>query len=141
MKYEKSCGAILWRNNNGKREYLLVLNRKGNALGHWGFPKGHVEGNETETQTAIREIYEETGLRVTSFADGFRVVSRYNPASDIEKDVVYFLAEITDTNIVLQQSEVAEYKWLDYDATKQQLSYDTSLIEKAESFLSFGRHE
>ena len=136
MKYEKSCGAILWRNNNGTREYLLILNRKGNAFGHWGFPKGHVEGKETETQTAIREIFEETGLEVTSFAEGFRVVSRYSPAPGIEKDVVYFLAEITDTNIVLQQSEVAEYKWLDYDAAKKQLSYDTTIIENAESFLS-----
>lgn len=134
MKYEKSCGAILWR-NNGKREYLLILNKKGNALGHWGFPKGHVEGNETEVQTARREILEETGIKAGNFADGFRIVVHYSPAPNIEKDVVYFLCEISDTNIVLQESEIAEYKWLDYDAAKKLLTYDTDILEKAESFL------
>lgn len=136
MKYEKSCGAVLWRINNGKREYLLILNKKGNAYGHWGFPKGHVEEGETEEETARREILEETGIRLSSFLNGFRVVSSYHPAPNIEKDVVYFLAEITDTDITLQQSEVADYMWLDYESARAKLSFDTSIIDKAESFLS-----
>lgn len=136
MKYEKSCGAVLWRNNDGKREYLLILNKKGNAYGHWGFPKGHVEKGETEHETAIREILEETGLRISAFADDFRVVSRYNPAPDIEKDAVYFLAEVENSNIVLQQSEVADYKWLCYDDAKKLINFDLTILEKAESFLS-----
>ena len=136
MKYEKSCGAVLWRTNNGKREYLLILNKKGNAYGHWGFPKGHTEENETEKETALREIFEETGLKVTAFADNFRVVSRYNPAPDIEKDAVYFLAEVKESNIVLQQSEVADYKWLCYDDAKNLINFDLVILEKAESFLS-----
>ena len=32
--------------------------------GHWAFPKGHVEKKETEPETALREIKEETGLKV-----------------------------------------------------------------------------
>ena len=53
MQKEKSCGAIIYNKN---KEVLIV---KHNA-GHWDFPKGHVEENETEIQTAIREVKEET---------------------------------------------------------------------------------
>ena len=121
MKYEKSCGAILWRNNNGTREYLLILNRKGNAFGHWGFPKGHVEGNETETQTAIREIFEETGLMVV-FNGKERFVSHYSPKPGIEKDAVYFLATVRNKQeVTLQKEEVTEYRWCDFKEAKNLL--------------------
>jgi 8-oxo-dGTP pyrophosphatase MutT (NUDIX family) len=39
-------------------QYLLILD----AHGNWGFPKGHVEGNEVPLATARREVAEETGL-------------------------------------------------------------------------------
>ena len=56
MKHEKSCGAVIIKNNK-----VLVLQQ---VAGHWGFPKGHVEKGETEVETAIREIKEETNLDV-----------------------------------------------------------------------------
>lgn len=135
MKYEKSCGAVIWRNSGGVREYLLILNKKGNVCGHWGFPKGHVEANETEQETAKREIFEETGICISSFAEDFRVVSSYSPLPDINKDVVYFLSEVDSAYVELQECEVADYKWLDYASAKTQMSFDTSIIEKAEEYL------
>ena len=60
MKYEKSCGAIVYTNINGKRLYLVEQMLDG----HWGVPKGHVEENEKEEETALREIKEEVGLDV-----------------------------------------------------------------------------
>ena len=56
MKYEKSCGCIIIDN----RKVLLVKQTSGD----WGFPKGHVENNETEIETAIRETKEETNIDV-----------------------------------------------------------------------------
>ena len=56
MKLEKSCGSIVIDND----KVLLV---KHNA-GHWDFPKGHVEANETEVDTAIREVKEETNILI-----------------------------------------------------------------------------
>ena len=53
---EKSCGCIIINKN----KVLLIKQTKG----HWGFPKGHVEKDETEIETAIREVKEETGLDV-----------------------------------------------------------------------------
>ncbi len=136
MKYEKSCGAVIWRDDMGKREYLLILNKKGAAAGHWGFPKGHIEEGESEEETAKREIFEETGLIAESFTEGFRVISSYSPAPDTEKDVVYFLCRIDSSDIKLQESEVASFRWCDFDSAKQLLTYDDNILKKAECFLT-----
>ena len=62
MTTEKSCGAVIF---NDEDKVLIV---KHNA-GHWDFPKGHMEAGETETQTAIREVKEETNIDVTLDSD------------------------------------------------------------------------
>ena len=55
MLHEKSCGAVLFTTEKGIKKFLLVESN------YFGFPKGHVEENETEQETALREIKEETG--------------------------------------------------------------------------------
>ncbi len=136
MTYEKSCGAILFRINQGKREYLLVLNKKGNVRGHWGFPKGHTEVNESETDTAKREILEETGIKIDEFLSGFREMVTYFPKPEIIKDVIYFLSEVKDSAILLQESEIADFKWLSYDDALNLVSFNKSLLDKAEEYLN-----
>jgi len=42
-------------------KFLLVLGKKSDK---WGFPKGHMEYGEREEDTAIREFYEETGIKI-----------------------------------------------------------------------------
>lgn len=75
MHREKSCGAVVVREDAGQKEILLIRHN----AGHWAFPKGHMEEGETEVQTASREIQEETGLMVD--IDGsFRTVITYSPA-------------------------------------------------------------
>ena len=55
----KSCGVFPWREENGKREYLIVFEQFSQC---WSLPKGHMEPGETEAETARRELFEETGL-------------------------------------------------------------------------------
>ena len=62
MKYEKSCGAVIFDGDK-----VLVIQQ---VKGHWGFPKGHVENGETEIETALREIKEETNLDVEIISRG-----------------------------------------------------------------------
>lgn len=134
MKYEKSCGAVIFRSGNECREYLLVLNRKGNAMGHWGFPKGHTETGENEYETAAREIFEETGLSVVFCMDA-RIVSNYSPKPDVNKDVVYFLATPKNAQEVrLQAEEIAEYKWCSLREARELLTFDAQIIDKIERF-------
>ena len=94
MKYEKSCGAVIFRKTRGKYAVLLIKNRYADF---WSFPKGHVEDGENEYQTAIREVKEETGIDI-KIENGFRMESVYliGKKKNIEKKVVYF-ASLTIT--------------------------------------------
>ncbi|HIU48088.1 MAG TPA: NUDIX domain-containing protein [Candidatus Avimonoglobus intestinipullorum] len=135
MTVEKSCGAVVFRGERDNPEYLLILNRKGAAAGHWGFPKGHVEGDETEHETAVREIFEETGLEV-EFMEGFRQVTTYMPKPEVVKDVVYFLARAVTDMVALQAAEVADYKWCGYSEALKLLSYDNRILKEANQYLN-----
>lgn len=135
MTYEKSCGAVIYRINNGNVEYLLVLNKKKNAKGHWGFPKGHREGDENEYETAVREIKEETGLSVV-FSGGARVVSTYSPKDGVTKDAVYFMATVSnDAEITLQKSELAEFRWCSRAEAEKLLTFDAPVLQKLEKLM------
>ena len=70
MSSEKSCGAVIFR-RDGDRKYLLLqyLLLQG---GHWDFVKGHVEKNESERETVLRETEEEVGIADPKFVEGFR---------------------------------------------------------------------
>jgi len=134
MKYEKSCGAVVYRYNGTENEYLLVLNKKAGANGHWGFPKGHREGTENEYETASRELFEEVGINVV-FCGTEKAVSTYSPKENVTKDAVYFLATIRNNeHIKLQSSEIADYRWCNYSEAKHLLTYDAKILEKLISF-------
>ena len=98
MKYEKSCGTIVFRKTRGKYAVLLIKNR---YTDFWSFPKGHVEAGENEYQTAIRETREETGIEV-KIENGFRMESIYliGKKKNTEKKVVYFTALTTRAYVV-----------------------------------------
>ena len=124
MKYEKSCGAIVL--DGGK---ILVIQQ---AEGHWGFPKGHVEAGETEVQTAIREIKEETNYDV-EVNENYRYVETYSPKEGGEKDVVFFVAKKVAGDMRPQEEEVQNILWLTYEETLERLTYENSkeILKKA----------
>ena len=120
MQHEKSCGAIVYRKFHGTIELLLIKNQNG---GHWSFPKGHVEGAETEEETAVREIMEETGISVI-LDTSFRHVITYAPKKETTKDVVYFLARAVTYDYTPQEEEIAQIKWVEINHAATLLSYD-----------------
>ena len=128
---EKSCGAIIFFKNKSSTRILLVKNNNGR---YWSFPKGHIEIGETEEQTAVREIKEETGLDV-EIMDGFRETSDYCPFGRIRKKVVFFLAQAFTDNVRVQEEEIAEYTWVDLQQARKLCTYDNDLriISKAET--------
>lgn len=132
MEKEKSCGAVLFREDGGQRLYLVLHS----TLGHWTLCKGHVEGRETEHETAAREIFEETGLGA-EFVDGFRHVITYSPRPDCMKDVVFFLARAGDGPVACQPEEVAEAAFLPFRDALNQLTHpsDRETLKTAENFL------
>lgn len=132
MKQEKSCGAIILKEQCKELKVLLL---KHNA-GHWAFAKGHVEGNETEEQTALREIKEETSLDVR-LDTNFRTTVRYSPMENVEKEVVYFLAYKTEGNETPQLEEISQMKWLNLEEAMNTVTYekDKEILEKVEKYL------
>lgn len=119
MKYEKSCGAVIFDGDK-----ILVIQQ---VKGHWGFPKGHVEEGETEIKTAIREIKEETNLDV-EIDETHRYVERYSPEEGIEKDVVFFIAKKIGGEIKVQEEEVKATEWLLPNEAMDRLTYESSKI-------------
>lgn len=120
MGKEKSCGALVYSRQEGKTRFLLIKHKQG---GHWSFPKGHVEKNETERQTAQREVKEETGVTI-QILDGFREQVNYSPRPGISKDVVYFLGYAEDTRTRRQESEISELCWVNLESLTEFLTYD-----------------
>ena len=124
--YESSCGAVVFNEEKGERQFLLIRNRRS---AHWGFPKGHCEGRECEYETAAREIMEEVGIRVVFIGDK-RAVATYSPMPGVTKDAVYFLALARDTEVNVQQSEISQYKWCSYDEAMSLLTHDKEILKK-----------
>lgn len=116
MKKEKSCGAIIINN----KKVLLVYEKNRNF---WGFPKGHVEQNETELETAIREVKEEVGLDIDILKEK-RYEFKYNIGKEIEKTCVLFVSFPKTFNIKNQESEIELSKWFTFDEALKTLTYD-----------------
>ena len=116
MKKEKACGTIIIDNDK-----VLLIRQK---QGFYGFPKGHVEGNETEVETAIRETKEETNLDVV-VDESKRFEISYIVNDNIDKKVVYFLAKLVgENNIIAQEEEINEVIWVDIDKVEDILTFD-----------------
>ncbi len=120
---EKSCGIVLFNSE----EFLLIQHpaKSNGDAGHWDFPKGHVEGRETELETAKRELIEETGIVNFRLLDGFRYRIEYNFQKGNEmvpKEVIFFLAESNNKEVVLS-SEHQNFVWLNKDLAYNKLTY------------------
>ena len=131
MQNEKSCGAIVYRKYHGNTEILLI---KHVNSGHWSFPKGHVEKGETEVETALREIKEETGIDVI-IDPTFRETVSYYPKKDTQKVVVYFIGKAKNYDYVPQEEEISEIKWVEIGRAGSVLTYenDRSIVSKAKN--------
>jgi bis(5'-nucleosidyl)-tetraphosphatase len=118
MKSEKSCGAIVLSPGHTNRKVLLIKHENG---GHWAFPKGHVENDETEVETALREIKEETGLDA-DLSTAFRKSVSYSPAPGVMKEVVYFIAFAHTETIEKQDAEVTDFAWMPFNEALQAIT-------------------
>ena len=124
----------MFRETENVREYLLLRN-----AGRWDFPKGGVERGETELQTVLREVQEETGLKEFNIVPGFRSLIEYfyrRDSKTIHKRVVYLLAR-TGHEAVKISFEHQAFDWFPYHDAIEEASYDNSkkTLAKAEKFI------
>ncbi|AYM02639.1 bis(5'-nucleosyl)-tetraphosphatase [Levilactobacillus yiduensis] len=134
MITEKASGAVVYRLVDGQIQYLLLKS----ATSHfWGFPKGHVEGDESDIATAVREIREETSL-VVAINPEFHADLNYDMANGHHKHVVLYTALVpADSQITRQVEEISDFGWFDYATAKDTLSYENlkGLLVQANTYL------
>ena len=132
---ETSAGAIVFRENNGSRLYLLL----NYPSGHWDFVKGKMEEGESPHQTVIREAKEETGIEDLDLFSGYEEEIRYDFQFEgelIHKKVIFFLAK-TKTEKITISHEHQDFVWLSYEDAMKKTTYDNarSILSKAEKLL------
>jgi 8-oxo-(d)GTP phosphatase len=125
-----AAGGVLWRIVDEKLLVLLIHRTRYRDV---TLPKGKVDPGEMLAETASREIYEETGIRVSL---GVPVgVSRYRMPNKRQKIVHYWAAEATDAAIrasaFVPNKEIAALEWVSPKKALRRLSYpvDTEIME------------
>jgi bis(5'-nucleosidyl)-tetraphosphatase len=136
---EKSCGAVVYLKSS-EVKYLLL--RYG--AGHWDFVKGNVEPKESEKDTVIRELKEETGIDDAKFINDFREKIEYfyrRQGTTVHKEVIFFLIE-THTEQVRLSFEHVGYTWLDYQNALKKLTFKNAkdVLQKAHELLNAREH-
>ena len=122
---ERSAGAILFNDVGSARKYLLLKY----PAGHWDFPKGNVEKGESEGQTVLREVNEETGLDEVKLIDGFRRKIEYfyrRENKSVHKEVVFLLAETNKDEVKLSGLDLRKDDWLLVEIAVNDICHQTN---------------
>ena len=126
MKEYATFGCIPYKNTPYGPLFLMVLNEA--EEDHWEFPKGKKEEGETDKETALRELKEETGLEGTISDEetidfDFECVVR---GEQLHKTVRYFYCEVSsDSEVDLQTEELGAYQWLGADEIEDKATYSS----------------
>jgi 8-oxo-dGTP pyrophosphatase MutT (NUDIX family) len=139
-EYQKVAGFIVFRRTEEGIKFLLLY--KGGT--YWNFPKGHFESGETGLETALRETYEETGLKKSDLKiiPEFRAYEKFSfPFGNqiIYKNLILYLAETNKEEIKIAPREHFGFGWFLYrDAIKiigKKYSGVKKVLKQAENFI------
>src|SRR3989344_6593616 len=130
MIKQKSCGAVVFIKDK-EIKYLILQY----GLGHWDFPRGLIEENETEQATALREIKEEVGLNNIEVISGFKEklnIFFREKGELIIKEIIYFLVKSNDDKVKLSY-EHTNHEFLNYKNASEKLTFKKSkeVLKKA----------
>lgn len=126
MIREKSAGFILISDDFHTSHYSVLLLHY--RSGHWDFPKGNIETNETEMQAAIRELKEETDISKFRVIPNFRYTLGYKYTKKsklISKQVILFLASTKVKKVKISNEHIG-YKWTRSNSSVDQLTYSNA---------------
>ncbi|MFX1356847.1 MAG: bis(5'-nucleosyl)-tetraphosphatase [Promethearchaeota archaeon] len=130
MKEEKSIAAVIFH----EKKYLLLKY----GLGHWGLVKGHIEVGESNEDTIMRELQEETGITDANIIEGFKEKYDYYfefQGQKIHKYVDCYLIK-TNTKEVKLSYEHDDYIWLPLKEAIIRATFNNTkiLLKKANSY-------
>ena len=141
MKHLYSAGVVVYRFTKKKLYYLLLRY----ASGHWDFAKGNIEENESKTDAALRELYEEAGITAQldeTFEENFSYIFTDRDKQRTKKTVYFFLGKTKQTKIILSFEHI-DYAWLSYTQALEMLTYNNAkmLLQKAHTYLTTQQKE
>ena len=124
MIKEVSAGVVVF-----KDDLVLIIKHKN---GHIDFPKGHVEGDETLEEAAIREVFEETGIKCKIDSNDKYMIT-YSPKEGVIKDVYYFIGSYESGELKPQLEEVSFCDFFTKEEALEKLTYDIDkeILEEA----------
>ncbi len=136
MRIEHSYGIIIYSYINEAPVYLFLSRREG----WYDFPKGHIEAGETGTMAALRETYEESGIKLSEdqlipfFSHDIEYNFTYNGIK-IEKHVEMYMAHVNNVEVKVS-SEHTGYKWLSFEDAMSILKFNNQkeLLSFAEKY-------
>jgi 8-oxo-dGTP pyrophosphatase MutT (NUDIX family) len=138
MEYEVSCGAVVFTRKDNEIYFVIVKSLEG----FYGFPKGHIEENESEEETALREIYEEIGIR-PQIIEGFRTTDEHSIPNKkyIIKRIIYFVAEYDNQEICYQKEELEGAYLMTYEEAMKNFQFESSkrILNEAKKFIIHNR--
>lgn len=131
----QSAGIITFIRQNNTIHFLLLKYK----TGHWDFPKGKLEPEETLEQAAHRELFEETNLHATLFPGFLESLSYHFTDFDgkrAHKTVSYFIGE-TDSTAVHLSDEHTSHQWLPFEQAIRKLTFENAkqILARAYEFL------
>jgi 8-oxo-dGTP diphosphatase len=138
IKTQVSSGGVIFRREGSNAEIALVAVKEGRV---WSLPKGVVEKGEEPSQTAVREVWEETGL-------SGRIVKKIGDISywyyikdnntKCRKTVHFYLLEYVSGTTSDHNWEVDAAEWVPIDDALNRVSYkgDREIVQKAKEMLS-----
>jgi len=135
MSTEVASGAVVYQQKDGHPAYLLLQSATSDF---WGFPKCHLEGDETLVETAKREIKEETQLDV-QVDTSFKTYTEYGLPNGNLKQVTLFVSEVpTGVAVTRQKAEISAVGWFDYAAARERLTYDNlkRMLDEANAYIT-----
>lgn len=125
MIKEHCYGIVPLKRIEGKWHVLLLLHAKGSF---WGFPKGHKEAGESDKKAAIRELEEETSLKLKNWILSTPLEEYYEFTRDdhpVLKTVTYFIAEV-EGSLVIDRLEILGAKWVSVLEAEIEVTYPES---------------
>lgn len=136
---DKSIGIILYHVFPRSLKFLIVKHKKG----HWSFAKGHRDKGETSIQTAVRELYEETGIKNIKFiSKKILLEEKYVFISKkkikVLKSVEYFIAESKNIKVKIDKKEITNFKWSTVKTGVKLITFSQSrnLLKKADRLIN-----
>lgn len=128
MIEDRSYGVILILREGGVEDKFLLLHQRN---GHWSFPKGHKEGEETPKETAFRELKEEASITDFTLSDLPTISEEYTYVDPDSKEtyhkiVEYFILFAKDDKVTIQDREILDYKWATFTESLKLFTFPES---------------